>query len=109
MRRRDVRDDQLDALGHARTGKVRVVARGQRTLSLVHAAQVVGGGAAEGRGHGGRGVRQAGHVTVAVCHTSGQGGKAGAAALDGRPGEHGLAAAAVELGEIVPCVGGCQG
>jgi hypothetical protein len=101
-RRSDMRDNQLDALVHARTGKVRVVARGQRALSLVH-AQVVGGGAAEGRSHGGRGVRQTGHVTVAVC----QGGEAGAAALDGS-GEHGLAAT-VELGEIVPCVGGGQG
>lgn len=108
MCRSDVRDDQLDTLGHAHTGEVRVVARGQRA-SLIHAAQVVGGGAAEGRSHGGRGVCQAGHVTVAVGHASGQGGKAGAAALDGGSGEHGLAGAAVELGEIIPCVGGCQG
>lgn len=108
MRRSDVRDDQLDALGHARTGEVRVVTRGQRTR-LVHATQVVGGGAAERRSHGGRGVCQTGHVTVAVSHPSGQGGKAGAAALDGGSGEHGLAVAAVELGEIVPCVGGGQG
>lgn len=63
-----MRDNQLDALGHARTGKVRVVARGQRPLSLVH-AQIVGGGAAEGRSHGRRGVRQTGHVTVAVRRT----------------------------------------
>ena len=102
IRRSDVRNNQLDALGHAHTGKVRVVAWGQRPLSLVH-AQVVGGGTAEGRSHGGRGVRQTRHVTVAVC----QGRKAGAAALD-RSGEHGLAAA-VELGEIVPCVGRGQG
>lgn len=108
MRRSDVRNDQLDALGHARTGEVRVVTRRQRA-SLIHATQVVGGGTAEGRSHGGRGVCQAGHVTVAVSHTSGQGGEAGAAALDGGSGEHGLAGAAVELGEIVPCFGGCQG
>lgn len=102
VRRDDVRDNQLDALGHARTGKVRVVARGQRA-GLVHAAHVVRGSAAVGRRHGRRGVCQAGHVTVAV----GQSGKAGAAALDGGP-KHGLVAA-VELGEIVPGLGGCQG
>lgn len=48
-------------------------------------------------------------MTVAVSHTFSQCGKAGAAAMDGGSGEHGLAGAAVELGEIVPCIGGCQG
>lgn len=91
-----MRDNQLDTLGHARAREVRVMTRRQRA-GLVHAAEVVGGRAADGRGHGWR-VGQRGHV----AGTAGQGGQTGRAAVDGGP--HWLAA--MELREVVPGVGG---
>ena len=98
-----MRDNQLDTLAHARAREVRVVARGQWT-GLVHAAEVVGSRAADGRCHGGR-VGQRGHMAVAgvsIASAAGQGGQAGRTAVDS--GLHWLTA--VELGEVVPGIGG---
>lgn len=97
----DVGHHELHALAQASSREVRVVARRQGAR-LVQAAQVVRGGAAEGRGHGGR-VGQRGHAAVAAGIAAGQGGQAGRAAVDG--GSHWLA---VELGEVVPGIGGCE-